>query len=73
MADIIRGMKETNGKYVAIEDRKSAIEFALQLAQSGDMILILGKGHEQYQELNGVKKEFIEKEVILECLQHKEI
>lgn len=72
MADIIRGMKETNGKYVAIEDRKSAIEFALQLAQSGDMILILGKGHEQYQELNGVKKEFIEKEVILECLQNKE-
>lgn len=73
MADIIRGMKETSGKYVAIEDRKSAIEFALQLAQSGDMILILGKGHEQYQELNGVKKEFIEKEVILECLPHKEI
>ena len=71
IADIITGMKETSGEYVVIEDRKSAIHFALQSAQMGDMVLILGKGHEAYQELDGVKKEFIERTVIEEYVENK--
>lgn len=62
--DIVLGVKSVGGKYKIIEDRQKAIEFVLQEARLGDMILILGKGHEDYQEINGVQKTFIEKEII---------
>lgn len=66
--DIVSGIKKTNGAYKIIPDRKKAIEFVLQESKPGDMILILGKGHERYQEINGVKKEFIERKIIMEYL-----
>ncbi len=53
--DICIGMAKTNGKYVTIEDRKEAIRYALAHAREGDLIVIAGKGHEDYQEIQGRK------------------
>ena len=55
MEDIEEGVKETGGRYQMIEERSAAIRQALCLAVSGDIILVAGKGHEQYQEIEGVK------------------
>lgn len=53
-------------KVVSIENRKEAIKTATMLAETGDIILVAGKGHENYQEINGVKHHFDDKEVIEE-------
>ncbi len=55
---------------MAIQDRKEAIGVAFNLAQPGDMILIAGKGHEKYQEIDGVKHPFDDKQVITELMQN---
>lgn len=49
LADIETGMKKTEGKYVKIPDRTEAIDYAIRNAKSGDMVIIAGKGHENYQ------------------------
>jgi UDP-N-acetylmuramoyl-L-alanyl-D-glutamate--2,6-diaminopimelate ligase len=56
-------------KAVSIPDRKQAIKTALQMAQPEDIVLIAGKGHEKYQEINGVKHHFDDKEVLEELFQ----
>jgi len=56
-----------NNKAVTIESRRDAIKTAALLAQPGDIILIAGKGHENYQEINGVKHHFDDKEEIKKC------
>ncbi len=53
--DIIVGINKSNGKYIIIDDRKEAIKYAMKNAQKGDIILLIGKGHEQYQEVKGVR------------------
>lgn len=53
-------------KALSIADRKQAIKTALQMAQPEDIVLIAGKGHEKYQEINGVKHHFDDKEVLEE-------
>ncbi|MDE5420120.1 UDP-N-acetylmuramoyl-L-alanyl-D-glutamate--2,6-diaminopimelate ligase [Labilibaculum sp. DW002] len=53
-------------KVLAITDRKEAIRTAIMLAQKDDIILVAGKGHEDYQEINGVKHHFDDKEIINE-------
>jgi len=53
-------------KVVSIVDRKEAIRTACMLAQKGDVILIAGKGHEDYQEIKGVKHHFDDREVVRE-------
>ena len=53
-------------KVVAITDRREAIKTAVMLAQKGDVILIAGKGHEDYQEIKGVKHHFDDREVVRE-------
>lgn len=53
--DIEIGMKKTNGEYIIIPDRKDAIRHAIEMAQKGDVIVLAGKGHEDYQEINGIK------------------
>jgi UDP-N-acetylmuramoyl-L-alanyl-D-glutamate--2,6-diaminopimelate ligase len=50
--------------HVTIPDRKTAIEVALQNAKEGDCVVIAGKGHEDYQEINGVKHHFDDKEIV---------
>ena len=54
-------------KVVSIENRREAIKTAAMIAQPGDIILIAGKGHENYQEINGVKHHFDDKEEIENC------
>ncbi len=58
---------EFRNKVVSIESRRDAIKTAAMLAQTGDIILIAGKGHENYQEINGVKHHFDDKEEIENC------
>lgn len=53
-------------KSVCITDRREAIRMACLLAQSGDVVLIAGKGHEDYQEIKGVKHHFDDREIVLE-------
>ncbi|MGB1370903.1 MAG: UDP-N-acetylmuramoyl-L-alanyl-D-glutamate--2,6-diaminopimelate ligase [Flavobacteriaceae bacterium] len=55
-------------KVMAIINRKQAIKAACQLANANDIILVAGKGHEAYQEINGVRSEFNDYEVAMECL-----
>ncbi len=56
-------------KVVSIVDRKEAIRTASMMAEKGDVILIAGKGHEDYQEIKGVKHHFDDKEVVREIFQ----
>ena len=69
VAQIEEGIKKTSGKYKVVVDRKKAIEFALRQAQRNDLVLIAGKGHETYQEINGEKHHFDDREVVLEALK----
>ena len=69
--DIKVGLAKTNGKYVVIPDRKEAIKYCMENAQDGDIIVLAGKGHEDYQEINGVKYHLDEREVIADIIHHK--
>lgn len=72
--DILVGIKKADGAYVTIPDRKDAIEYALLHAQNGDIIVLAGKGHEDYQIIKGVKHHMDERELIAEILkEHPEI
>lgn len=62
--DIVSGMKGTGGKYIAITDRKEAIQYAIDNRQQGDTILIAGKGHETYQEIRGIRYEMDDRELV---------
>ncbi|MGP1491777.1 MAG: UDP-N-acetylmuramoyl-L-alanyl-D-glutamate--2,6-diaminopimelate ligase [Prevotella fusca] len=65
--DMLAGLDATQRKKVlTIVDRKEAIRTAAMMAQKGDVILVAGKGHENYQEINGVKHHFDDHEVIRE-------
>lgn len=66
--DILIGMKKTEGKYVIIPHRRDAIRYCIENAQDGDIIVLAGKGHEDYQETKGVKSHFDEREVVAEIL-----
>ena len=72
LADIETGIQKTDGKYISIIDRKEAIRYAIENGQPGDVIVLAGKGHEDYQEIHGVKYPMDERvliQEILECLQ----
>ena len=62
--DIKTGISKTEGKYVEIIDRKEAIAYAIHHGQPGDIIVLAGKGHEDYQEIKGVKYHFNDKEEV---------
>ncbi len=55
-------------KYISIPDRREAIKTAVNLSQQRDIVLVAGKGHEKYQEINGVKYDFDDKKVLSEML-----
>lgn len=69
MNDIEVGIKKTNGKYIKIPDRRTAIGYAIDNAMEGDIILILGKGHETYQEKNGERTHFDDREEVLKLFK----
>ena len=66
---IEEGIRRTAAPYVVIEDRRQAIRYALDHAQPGDVIVVAGKGHETYQEINGVKHHFDDREVVEDYLR----
>ncbi|HEV8084855.1 MAG TPA: UDP-N-acetylmuramoyl-L-alanyl-D-glutamate--2,6-diaminopimelate ligase [Chitinophagaceae bacterium] len=71
---IIKDMEEgvpviARKKYISIVDRKEAIKAAVNLAHKEDIVLVAGKGHEKYQEINGVKYDFDDKQVLREMLE----
>ena len=67
--DIVTGMEKTDGAYVRIPDRKEAIAYAIHHGQPGDIIVLAGKGHEDYQEIKGKKYPMDERELIREILE----
>ncbi|WP_117616539.1 UDP-N-acetylmuramoyl-L-alanyl-D-glutamate--2,6-diaminopimelate ligase [Flavobacterium suncheonense] len=68
--DMEKGVEGQNfKKTLSIVDRKQAIKTACQLAQSGDIILIAGKGHETYQEIQGVRYDFDDMKIVKELLE----
>lgn len=69
--DIKTGIGKTQGKYVEICDRKKAIAYAIDHGEPGDIIVLAGKGHEDYQEINGVKYPMDERVLIQEILEER--
>ena len=67
--DILTGVKKADGAYVMIPDRKEAIAYCMEHAQDGDLIVLAGKGHEDYQEIKGVKYHMDERELIAEIIK----
>ncbi|MBQ2348577.1 MAG: UDP-N-acetylmuramoyl-L-alanyl-D-glutamate--2,6-diaminopimelate ligase [Clostridia bacterium] len=67
--DIKTGIAKTDGKYVVVPNRKDAIRYCINNAQKGDIIVLAGKGHEDYQEIKGVKYHMDERELIAEILE----
>lgn len=64
--DIKKGMTKDN--YSVIEDRESAIKYAIENSQENAVILVAGKGHEDYQEIKGVRKHFSDREIAKGCM-----
>ncbi|RAU81662.1 UDP-N-acetylmuramoyl-L-alanyl-D-glutamate--2,6-diaminopimelate ligase [Pontibacter arcticus] len=70
LEDMQKGVRPIDyKKTLTVQDRKEAIKTACMLAQSGDIILVAGKGHETYQEIKGVKYPFNDKEILAEMFQ----
>ncbi len=68
---IEEGMKKTKGKYICIVDRIEAIKYAIKMANKNDIIVLAGKGHEPYQEINGVKHPFDERIIVNDIIDGK--
>jgi len=67
--DIEEGVVESN--YLIEPDRKKAIRKAIEMAGEGDIVLIAGKGHEDYQEIKGVRYRFSDREVAEEAIRER--
>lgn len=67
--DIKTGIGKTNGKYMEIIDRKEAIRYAIEHGEPGDIIILAGKGHEDYQEIKGKKYPMDERVLIADILE----
>ena len=70
---IEEGIKKTKGKYVVIVDRIKAIRYAIEMADKNDIIVLAGKGHEPYQEINGKKYPFDERQIVNDIIDCKKI
>ena len=68
MDDIVTGISKTDGEYVRISDRKDAIRYAIRNGRPGDIVVLAGKGHEDYQEIKGKKYPMDERVLIKEIL-----
>ena len=69
IGEILDGMQETETPYAVIDDRVEAIHWAMDHASAGDVIVLCGKGHETYQEINHVKQHLDEREIVAEHLR----
>ena len=70
--DIKLGIGKTEGRYVEVCDRKEAVAYAIDHGEPGDIIVLAGKGHEDYQEINGVKYPMDERVLIKEILEERQ-
>lgn len=70
IADILPGFAGSDTPYVVVEDRIEAIHWAMDHAQKGDVIVLCGKGHETYQEINHVKHHMDEREIVADYLKN---
>jgi beta-glucosidase len=66
--DIVKGVSDADGDYVVIEDRRKAIQYAMDKAEKNDIIVLAGKGHETYQEICGVKYPMDERQIVASYL-----
>lgn len=66
IADILTGLLPTGGEHVVVKDRGEAIRYALSTAQPGDTVLLCGKGQQDFEEVNGIKTHFDEREKVRE-------
>ncbi len=73
MDDILTGVKKADGEYIMIADRKEAIRYCMVNAKEGDVIVLAGKGHEDYQEIQGKKYHMDERELVAEIRQEEGI
>ena len=71
--DIKTGMQKTEGAYIEIPDRKEAIRYAITHGEPGDIVVLAGKGHEDYQEIRGVQYPMDERVLIAEILEEEGI
>ena len=71
IADILPGMEGFETPYVVVENRVEAIHWAMDHAETGDVIVLCGKGHETYQEINHVKHHMDEREIVADYLNAK--
>ncbi|MBE6916237.1 MAG: UDP-N-acetylmuramoyl-L-alanyl-D-glutamate--2,6-diaminopimelate ligase, partial [Ruminococcaceae bacterium] len=69
IADIVEGIRLPHERYHVEADRKCAIGYAMSIADDGDVILLAGKGHETYQEINHVKHHMDEREIVADLLR----
>ncbi len=71
ISDILKGVPAQEKNHIVIADRRKAIEYALDIGEKNDMIILAGKGHETYQEINGVKYHLDEREEVAAYLMNK--
>ena len=64
IGDILKGVNEEMGDYIVVPERRNAIRYAMDIAEKDDIIILAGKGHETYQEINGVKYHLDEREEV---------
>ena len=67
--EILPGVKKCRTPFTVIENRRDAIRYAIDMARSGDIVLLAGKGHEKYQILNTGKIDFDEEKIALEIME----
>ena len=67
--EIEKGIKKTNGKYECVVDRREAIKKAIEIANKRDLIVLAGKGHEPYQEINHKTYPFDERVIVRELIE----
>ena len=73
MDDIVAGMEKTKGAFIQIADRKEAIRYAILNGKKDDVIVLAGKGHEDYQEIKGVHYPMDERVLIQEILKEEQL
>ena len=71
ISDILKGVNKELGEYIVIEDRRSAIRYAMDIAKKDDIIVLAGKGHETYQEIRGQRYHLDEREEVAAHLSGK--
>ena len=71
IADILVGVEKGGGEYIMIEDRKEAIRWCMTNGMQGDLIVLAGKGHEDYQEIRGVKYPMDERVLVREIIEEE--